>query len=147
MKSVNQHRRLRPHLCVLRALIGLFALLIREIVWGLHSWVNFSPQKTYRSDLVLQVICTVLVSMVTDVRVLHWGPLGGVVTCMYAYASMTTASSVALCHKYKAFLVDGVSSYTRASWTRTQLSHSVSRGPLAILTLDKNSPIKYTATT
>lgn len=95
-----------------RALIGLFVLLIRGIGSGLHSWVNLSPQKTYRNDLLLQVMCTIFASMLTEVlRVL---PCVYMYVRMYAYASMTTASSVALCHKYKAFLVDGVSSYSRA---------------------------------
>lgn len=56
-----------------------------------------------------------MVTKVLNLQVLPWGPLGAVFTCMYAYASLTTASSIALCHKHKAFWVDGVSSYTRAS--------------------------------
>lgn len=101
-----------------RALIDLFVLLIRETGSGLHSWVHLSPWKNYCSDLVLQVIGTTFVSMVTKAvnsGVSPWGPLGGVFMCMFAYALVSTTSSVAHCHKYKAFLVGGVSSYKYAS--------------------------------
>lgn len=101
-----------------RTLIGLFVLLIRERGSGLHSWANLRSWKNYCNDLVLQVIGAIFVSMVTEAvnsGVTPWAPLGGVFMCMYAHALMSTASSVGHCHKYKSFLVGGVSSYKRAS--------------------------------
>lgn len=131
-----------------RALIGLFVLLIRGIGSGLHSWVNLSPQKTYRNDLLLQVTCTIFASMLTEVlRVLPCVYMY-VCTCMHQWSLPPPLPFVT--NTRLSWWMASPPTHVPRDWpelTGTWLSQPVSWGPLVVLTLDKNSPSKYIAGT
>lgn len=147
-QKLNQWTRTggRDPTCVFSLVLSwVFVLLIRGIGSGLHSWVNLSPQKTYRNDLLLQVMCTIFVSTLTEVlRVL---PCVYMYVCMHMHRWQLPPPSPFVTNTRLSWWMASPPTRVPRDWPELRLSQPVSWGPLVVLTLDKNSPSKYTAGT